>query len=43
MIKILLGALIGAPIGYITCCLMVIAKEGEHEETAQIKENETGR
>lgn len=33
MIKILIGVLIGAPIGYITCCLMITAGGDDSEET----------
>ena len=32
MLKILIGMMIGAPLGYIVCCLMVIAKEGANDE-----------
>lgn len=32
MLKVLIGVLIGAPIGYITCCLMVVAGEETDEE-----------
>lgn len=43
MLKLLIGIVIGAPIGYITCCLMVVAGEGDDETTAQNKGNETRR
>lgn len=43
MIKLLIGALIGAPIGYITCCLMIVAGEGANEEAIENENHEEGR
>lgn len=43
MLKLLIGALIGAPIGYITCCLMIIAGEGNDEEAIANESQEEGR
>lgn len=42
LIKVLVGILIGAPIGYITCCLMIVAGEGDNEEAIENESDEEG-
>lgn len=40
MFKLLIGVLIGAPIGYITCCLMITAGGGDNKTTIENKKDE---